>query len=208
MKNRRSFRRGAYGHIAALGLLLFSAAPRAAGAAVTRSAVFAGGCFWCMEHDMKAIPGVVSVQSGYTGGHVNHPTYEQVSSERSGHYEAVKVTFDPARIPYTFLLNRYWKLIDPTDAGGQFCDRGPSYGPAIFVDGPEEQNAAAQSKAMIAKTLPRAKIVVPILPLKAFWPAEDYHRDYAKTHKADYEAYRAGCGRDAVLKRIWAGRAN
>ncbi|MGC1303456.1 MAG: peptide-methionine (S)-S-oxide reductase MsrA [Caulobacteraceae bacterium] len=184
------------------GVLLLAMAPLAH-AAPLQTAVFSGGCFWCMEHDMKAIPGVVSVQSGYTGGTVDHPTYEQVSSETTGHYESVKVTFDPAKIDYGFLLYRYWKLVDPTDDSGQFCDRGPSYRPAIFVANPEQRKIAEQSKIEAQKQLKHGKIIVPILPLKAFWPAEDYHRDYAHTHAIEYNLYRAGCGRDATLRKVW-----
>ena len=172
-------------------------------AAPLQTAVFSGGCFWCMEHDMKAIPGVVSVQSGYTGGDVDHPTYEQVSSETTGHYESVKVTFDPAKIDYGFLLYRYWKLVDPTDGGGQFCDRGPSYRPAIFVANAQQRQMALQSEAEAQKRLKHGRIIVPILPLKTFWPAEAYHRDYAHTHALEYNLYRMGCGRDATLRKVW-----
>ncbi len=185
-----------------ISLLMFAAAP-ASYAAAPQTAVFSGGCFWCMEHDMKGIPGVISVESGYTGGHVDHPTYEDVTSETSGHYESVKVTFDPAKVDYGFILYRYWKLIDPTDDGGQFCDRGPSYRPAIFVANPEQRKAAEQSKIEAQKQLKHGTIVVPILPLKTFWPAEDYHRNYAETHAAHYAEYRQGCGRDARLKQVW-----
>ena len=176
---------------------------RFADAAPLQTAVFSGGCFWCMEHDMKAIPGVVSVQSGYTGGDVDHPTYEQVSSETTGHYESVKVSFDPARIDYGFLLYRYWKLVDPTDNGGQFCDRGPSYRPAIFVANDQQRRLAQHSEADAQRRLKHGRIIVPILPLKTVWPAEDYHRDYAETHRLEYSLYRAGCGRDATLRRVW-----
>jgi peptide-methionine (S)-S-oxide reductase len=185
------------------GFLLLAMAPMAH-AAPLQSAVFSGGCFWCMEHDMKAIPGVVSVESGYTGGTVDHPSYEQVSSETTGHYESVKVTFDPAKLDYGFLLFRYWKLIDPTDDSGQFCDRGPSYRPAIFVANPEQRKIAEQSKLDAQKQLKHGKIIVPILPLKTFWPAEAYHRDYAHTHMIEYNLYRSGCGRDATLRKVWA----
>jgi peptide-methionine (S)-S-oxide reductase len=189
---------------AVAGLLLFAFVPAAhAAGPPLQTAVFSGGCFWCMEHDMKAIPGVVSVQSGYTGGNVDHPTYEQVSSETTGHYESVRVTFDPKKIDYGFLLYRYWKLVDPTDDGGQFCDRGPSYRPAIFVANDQQRKIAEQSKLEAQKQLKHGKIIVPILPLKAFWPAEDYHRDYAHTHVIEYNLYRAGCGRDATLKKVW-----
>jgi peptide-methionine (S)-S-oxide reductase len=185
-------------------MLLLSAA--GARAAPLQTAVFAGGCFWCMEHDMGAIPGVVSVESGYTGGTLAHPTYEDVSSERTGHYESVRVRFDPAKITYERLLDRYWKLVDPTDDQGQFCDRGPSYRPAVFVDGPQQRQVAEATRAAAAKQLKSGKMATPILNLGPFWPAEEYHRDFAKRNKEHYEAYRAGCGRDAILSQIW-GRA-
>jgi peptide-methionine (S)-S-oxide reductase len=186
-----------------LSLLLALASPLAAGAAQLETAVFAGGCFWCMEHDMKGISGVVSVESGYTGGHLAHPTYADVTSETSGHYESVRVTFDPAKVDYGFLLHRYWRLIDPTDEGGQFCDRGPSYRPAVFVASPRQRQIAEESRAEAQKALPHGKIVVPILPLGPFWPAEDYHRNFAETNAAHYNAYRQGCGRDARLREVW-----
>jgi peptide-methionine (S)-S-oxide reductase len=191
-----------------IGLFALFAAPLAVRAAPPpglQQAVFAGGCFWCMEHDMKGIPGVVSVESGYTGGHVDHPTYEDVTSETSGHYESVRVTFDPKKVDYGFILYRYWKLIDPTDGGGQFCDRGPSYRPAIFVADEAQRKAAEQSKIEAQKQLKHGQIVVPILPLKTFWPAEAYHRDFAETNALHYQAYRLGCGRDARLRAVWGG---
>ena len=184
-------------------LAFVSAAPLTAWAAPLQQAVFSGGCFWCMEHDMKAIPGVVSVESGYTGGHVDHPTYEEVSSETTGHYESVRVSFDPAKIDYGFLLYRYFKLVDPTDDGGQFCDRGPSYRPAIFVANDAQRKAAQQAEADAQKQLKHGRIIVPILPLKTFWPAEAYHRDYAHTHALEYDLYPARCGRDATLRPLW-----
>jgi peptide-methionine (S)-S-oxide reductase len=156
-----------------------------------------------MEHDMKAIPGVVSVESGYTGGHVRNPSYEDVTSETSGHYEAVRVTFDPARITYARLLDRYWRLIDPTDDGGQFCDRGPSYRSAVFATAAQREEAEA-SKARLAASRKLARpVVTEVLPLKEFWPAEAYHRDYAKRNAIRYSIYRSGCGRDATLKKVW-----
>lgn len=169
----------------------------------TETAVFAGGCFWCMENDMRGIPGVLKVESGYTGGHLKNPTYRDVTGEKSGHYEAVRVTYDPARLQYGYLLYRYWRLVDPTDTGGQFCDRGPSYRPAVFVANGEQRKAAEASRATAAKRLKRGKMATPILDLGPFWPAEAYHRDYAKRNKADYYAYRAACGRDARLRAVW-----
>jgi len=182
----------------------FAATP-AKPSAKTATAVFAGGCFWCMEHDMQGVPGVIKVESGYTGGHVDRPTYRDVTSETSGHYESVRVTYDPAKLDYGFLLYRYWKLVDPTDNEGQFCDRGPSYRPAVFVSGPEQRKIAEKSRAEAATRLKRGKMVTPILDLKTFWPAEEYHRDYAKRHVLDYQAYRVGCGRDLRLKQVWGG---
>lgn len=186
-----------------LGCLLAPAAFAAPPGRPLQTAVFAGGCFWCMEHDMKGIQGVVKVESGYTGGDVPHPTYEQVSSETTGHYESVRVTFDPAKVDYGFILERYWRLIDPTDGGGQFCDRGPSYRPAVFVSSPEQRRIAEQSEAEAQKALKRGRIVVPILPLKTFWPAEEYHRDFAERNAGHYNAYRQGCGRDERLREVW-----
>ena len=173
--------------------------------AKTATAVFAGGCFWCMEHDMQGVPGVLKVESGYTGGHVNKPTYRDVTSEKSGHYEAVRVTYDTAKLDYGFLLYRYWKLVDPTDNGGQFCDRGSSYRPAVFVSNAQQRAIAEKSRSEAAKRLKTGKMVTPVLDLKTFWPAEEYHRDYAKRNALRYQAYRAGCGRDLRLKQVWGG---
>jgi peptide-methionine (S)-S-oxide reductase len=186
--------------LAALAVML--TAPRPAQAAPLQTAIFSGGCFWCMESDMKASPGVVSVESGYTGGALDHPSYEDVITERTGHYESVRVQFDPAKLTYARLLDRYWKLVDPTDDSGQFCDRGPSYRPAVFVT-PEQRPIAEASRAAAAKQLKVGSMKEPILPVKTFWPAEEYHRDYAKRNHAAYEMYRTGCGRDRRLAQVW-----
>jgi peptide-methionine (S)-S-oxide reductase len=193
--------------LVALAVLLLPAAAFAAtppAKPAPQTAVFAGGCFWCMEHDMGGIPGVLKVESGYTGGHVDRPTYRDVTSETSGHYESVRVTYDPSKIDYGFLLYKYWKLVDPTDDGGQFCDRGPSYRPAVFVT-PEQRPIAEKSRAEAAKRLKSGAMKEQILDLKTFWPAEAYHRDYAKNHTIDYNVYRLGCGRDLRLKQVWGG---
>jgi peptide-methionine (S)-S-oxide reductase len=188
----------------AAALLMICVAPGGrAQAAPLETAIFSGGCFWCMEHDMKAIPGVVSVESGYTGGTLNNPTYQDVITETTGHYESVRVKFDPAKITYANLLNRYWKLVDPTDDGGQFCDRGPSYRPAIFALTPEQAKIAEASRTVAAKQLKNGMMKEPILPAKTFYPAEEYHRDYAVRHADAYERYRTGCGRDRRLAYIW-----
>jgi peptide-methionine (S)-S-oxide reductase len=192
--------------IASFAAIVLPADVLAAGkpAPQTQTAVFAGGCFWCMENDMRGIPGVLKVESGYTGGHVKNPGYRDVTSETSGHYESVRVTYDPAKLDYGFLLYKYWKLVDPTDDGGQFCDRGPSYRPAVFVT-PDQRPIAEKSRAEAAKRLKTGTMKAQILPLQTFWPAEAYHRDYAKNHAIEYHAYRMGCGRDLRLKQVWGG---
>ena len=176
--------------------------PQASAAPATETAVFSGGCFWCMEHDMQ-MPGVLKVESGYTGGTLKNPRYEDVTTETTGHYESVRVTFDPSRLPYAALLARYWKLVDPTDAGGQFCDRGPSYKTAVWVNGPEQRRLAEASRTEAAKQLKSGKMITQIIDAKEFYPAEEYHRDYAKRHTDAYMRYRMGCGRDARLAQVW-----
>ena len=171
--------------------------------AATQTAIFAGGCFWSMQHGMEDVPGVVRVTAGYTGGHVPHPTYEDVTTETSGHYESVQVVFDPAKITYAQLVDRYFHLTDPTDGGGQFCDHGPSYRPAIFVADAAQRQAATQEKIKIGNELRGRPIATAILPAQTFWPAEGYHQDYARKNVAAYTAYRVGCGRDASLKAVW-----
>ena len=189
--------------LAALVALFFVATASPALAQKKEQAVFAGGCFWCMESDMGHIPGVISVESGYTGGEEKNPTYRQVATHQTGHLESVRVTYDPAKVTYEQLLSRYWPLIDPTDVNGQFCDRGHSYMPAIFVTPAQKAAAEASKQKVIDSGRVNGKVIVPILPLGDFWPAEDYHRDYAKRNKADYEDYREGCRRDAILARVW-----
>ena len=189
-----------------LYLALFAGQPSLA-APVRETAIFAGGCFWCVEHDMKVIPGVVSAVSGYTGGHVAKPTYEDVTSETSGHLESVKVTFDPAKISYAALVGRFMRLIDPTDAGGQFCDRGQSYQSAIFVSGAAQRAAAQAILAQLQTTPLKDKIVTPIRDAVTFWPAEGYHQNYSNKNPLRYNLYRQGCGRDARVKAVWRGIA-
>ena len=189
--------------IAFLGLALAAFAPPAFAQSTTQTAVFAGGCFWCMEHDMGAIPGVLSVQSGYTGGALRDPSYEDVLTERTGHYESVRVRFDASRVSYRQLLDRYWRLIDPTDDGGQFCDRGPSYRSAIFATPAQQAEAEASKAALIAGGRIRGQVVTQVLPLGRFYPAEEYHRDYARRNPTRYAAYRTACGRNARLRQVW-----
>lgn len=154
---------------------------------------------------MKAVPGVTAVMSGYTGGTLPNPTYQDVITEKTGHYESVRVTFDPAKISYAQLLDRYFPLVDATDNGGQFCDRGPSYRPAIFAT-PEQKPIAEAARAKWATRLKSGKMIVPVLPAAKFYEAEAYHRNYAETNKLQYNLYRAGCGRDARLVRVWGRR--
>ena len=190
----------------ASAVVALCASPLAA-AGPLRTAVFSGGCFWTMEHGLEAIPGVVKAVSGYAGGTQPHPTYEQVSTETTGYLESVQVTYDPAKISYAQLVDRYWRLIDPTDDGGQACDRGASYHSAIFVSSPQEQAIAEQSRAAItAGPLHGKHVATFIRPNMTFWPAEGYHQHYADRNPIQYGAYRVGCGRDGVLKALWQGR--
>jgi peptide-methionine (S)-S-oxide reductase len=168
----------------------------------TETAYFAGGCFWCVEHDMAKIPGVVDVVSGYAGGDVKRPTYDNHGT----HLEAVKVVFDPAKISYRQLADRFWPLIDPTDAGGQFCDRGHSYQTAVWVMNERQLAAAKASQASAAAKLKTGKMVTPVLRFSSFTPAEGYHQDYAEKNPLRYNVYRQGCERDKRLKAVW-GRA-
>ena len=189
---------------AVFGLVLLVAAP-ALTANRFPTAIFAGGCFWSMQHDMDPIPGVVSTTVGYTGGHLANPKYSDVVTETTGHYESVAVTYDPSKISYPQLVAKYLRTTDPTDGGGAFCDRGASYRPAIFVANPAER-AAAEQQIAAAQPLLKRKIVTQILPRAAFYPAEDYHQHYAQKNPIAYGEYREGCGKDRVIKAVWAGR--
>ncbi|WP_215112524.1 MULTISPECIES: peptide-methionine (S)-S-oxide reductase MsrA [unclassified Exiguobacterium] len=170
-------------------------------------ATFAGGCFWCMVKPFHKYEGVERVISGYTGGHIDNPTYQQVCSETTGHLEAVEITFDPEVISYEELLRIYWRQIDPTDGGGQFNDRGESYRPAIFYHSEEQQAAAERSKQEVEDSgrFDRS-IEVDIRPAKTFWEAEDYHQDYYKKNPFRYEMYRVGSGRAKFIKEAWSDR--
>ena len=178
--------------------------PAAAQSEKLDTAIFASGCFWCAESDFEKVPGVVSVVSGYTGGHLKNPKYEQVGEGDTGHAEAVEVKFDAAKVSYQSLVDYYWHHTDVVDGGGQFCDRGNQYRPAIFVLGDEQKKIAQDSKAALDKSgaLP-APVAVEITDATGFYPAEGYHQDYYKTHTLKYNFYRQGCGRDARLKALW-----
>ena len=181
-------------------LLLVPAPARAA------EALFAGGCFWCEETAFEGQPGVSAVISGYTGGQKVNPTYEEVSSGATGHAESVRVVFDPKKISYARLLEIFWHNVDPFSAGGQFCDRGNQYRPAIFWADEAQKKAAEESKRAVEKQLGKP-VSVEITRASAFYPAEEYHQDFYKKNPDRYHGYRLGCGRDARLKVVWGGNA-
>ena len=177
-------------------------------AADPQQAVFAGGCFWCLEHDLEVLPGVISAESGYSGGTTANPTYQQVSSGRTGHAESVLVRFDPDRISYATLLRAFWRNVDPFDGEGQFCDRGSSYRPVIFTGSADQLEQASESERLAGQELGTSgALAVAIEPLKRFWPAEDYHQDYAERQALTYNFYRWRCGRDARLDAVWGEQA-
>jgi len=170
----------------------------------TEKAIFAAGCFWCTEAAFQDVPGVVSAVSGYTGGSVQNPTYEQVSSGRTGHAESVEVTFDPAKVSYERLLDIFWVNHDPTVTNRQFCDSGTQYRPAIFYLNDEQKRLAEASKAKWQKLKPFPQpILTQIVPAGRFWPAEDYHQDYYRKNPLQYRFYVTGCGRYARLDSLW-----
>jgi peptide methionine sulfoxide reductase msrA/msrB len=172
----------------------------------TQTAVFAGGCFWCTESDFEKVDGVIEVISGYTGGRTANPTYEQVSAGGTGHVEAVKVVYDPGKLTYAQLLQVFWRHVDPTDAGGQFVDRGSQYRSVIFYANDQERKLAEASKQSLAASGRFSKpIATEILPLGEFYPAEEYHQDYYKKNPIRYRYYRFASGRDQFLEKTWAG---
>ncbi len=184
-------------------LAIFVCAAASARAA-TDTAIFAGGCFWCVESDFDTLPGVISTTSGYTGGHVANPSYEQVSGKHTGHAEAVEVVFDPQKISYAQLVEFFWRSIDPTTKDRQFCDAGSPYRSEIFVRGAEQRAVAEASLAALEKSKPfEAPIVTEITDAGEFYAAEDYHQDYYRKNPLRYSYYRYGCGRDARVKELW-----
>ncbi len=186
--------------------------------AETKTVVVAGGCFWCVEADFEKVPGVISAVSGFAGGKTKAPTYKQVTAGGTGHYEAVQITYDDAKLSHAEVLRLFFRSVDPTDAGGQFCDRGDSYRTAIFVSDAAEKAVAEAAKAEAGKAL-GATIVTPILPAGRFYPAEAYHQDYYKSDdlvltrfgprakETAYKLYRKACGRDARVKALWGKEA-
>jgi peptide-methionine (S)-S-oxide reductase len=171
-----------------------------------QTAVFAGGCFWCMEKPFDELPGVASTTSGYTGGRVENPTYEEVSAGGTGHFEAIEVRYDPKQVSYETLLKTFWVNVDPVDSRGQFCDKGDQYRSAIFYESPEQQAMASASKEAIATQLAQP-IATEVIPAAPFYAAEDYHQNYYQTHATRYKVYRFSCGRDQRLTRLWGADA-
>lgn len=184
----------------------------------TETLVVAGGCFWCVESDFESVPGVIEAVSGYTGGTTKNPTYKQVGRGKTGHFEAVKITYDSGKVSYEKLLNLFLRSIDPTDAGGQFCDRGSPYKTAIFVSNAGQKAAATKAVTQAGAALKR-KIVTPVLTAKQFYKAEAYHQNYykgtnivptrfgLKRQSSAYKAYRNACGRDAKVRQLWGNAA-
>jgi len=190
--------------LAAGAAAAWAQAPAPAAAPATEQATFAGGCFWCVEADFDKIPGVLSTTSGYTGGHVANPSYAQVSTKTTGHAEAVRVVFDPAKVSYETLLQKYWRSVDPTTQDRQFCDSGTPYRTAIFVHGAAQEAAARASLAALEKSKPfKEPIVTRVEPAGPFYPAEAEHQDYYKKNPVRYSYYRYSCGRDARLQQLW-----
>ncbi|HEV2865279.1 MAG TPA: peptide-methionine (S)-S-oxide reductase MsrA [Allosphingosinicella sp.] len=193
---------------AGAGLLAFgssgsSEVPQPAPAQRTAVAVVASGCFWCTESDFDHVAGVISTTSGYTGGRVANPTYHQVSEGNTGHFESVRIVYDPARVSYAQLIGHLFRTSDPFDSGGSFCDRGSQYRSAIFVRTPEERRIAEAVKARVERQLGR-RPATPILPAGQFYPAEEYHQDYYRKNPLRYRYYRWNCGRDRRIQEVWA----
>jgi peptide-methionine (S)-S-oxide reductase len=192
--------------IALLALALFG--PGAAVAAEEEIAILGGGCFWCIEADLEKVPGVLDVVSGYSGGPPDTANYQAVSGGRSGHVEVVEVRFDPSVISYARLLDRYWREIDPVVENRQFCDRGPQYRTVIYTTSEAQHaTALASRKALDDSGLLPGPVKTEVVRAGPFYPAEDYHQDYAKKNPLRYRYYRSGCGRDARLKALWGERS-
>jgi peptide-methionine (S)-S-oxide reductase len=170
------------------------------------TAIFAGGCFWCTESDFEKLPGVISAESGYTAGQSSNPTYEQVSAGITGHTEAVRVVYDPAKVSYPQLLEYFWRTIDPTVKDRQFCDSGTQYRSGIYFQNEAERKAVEDSRSALLKDGKVKQVYTEIQMAKVFYPAEEYHQDYYKKNPVRYAYYRKGCGRDARLEQIWGSK--
>ena len=170
------------------------------------TAIFAGGCFWCSESDFEKLPGVISAESGYTAGQTVKPSYEQVSTGGTGHTEAVRVVYDPAKVSYPQLVEYFWRSIDPTVKDKQFCDSGTQYRSGIYFQNEAERKAAEESRSALLKEGKIKQVYTEIEMAKVFYPAEEYHQDYYKKNPVRYAYYRQGCGRDARLAQIWGNK--
>lgn len=168
------------------------------------TAIFAGGCFWCVEADFDKVPGVLSTESGYAGGQLKNPTYEQVSRGGTGHAESVRVTYDPTKVSYEQLLDYFWRHVDPTVKDQQFCDKGNQYRTAIFYQNNAQRLAALASQSALEKSGHLAHVYTEIVPAGTFYPAEEYHQDYYKKNPIRYKFYRTSCGRDARIAEVWS----
>lgn len=193
--------------LAFISLTTSSIAATASKQPQTATAIFAGGCFWCMQADFDKIKGVISTTAGYTGGTLKNPTYEQVSDGGTGHYESIKVVYNPSIISYSQLLTIYWHNIDPTNANGQFCDIGQQYRSVIFYANDQEKQLALQSKQNLINSAKFNQIATLILPASTFYPAEEYHQEYYKKNPIRYNFYRYHCGRDKRLEELWGPAA-
>jgi peptide-methionine (S)-S-oxide reductase len=198
------------GLLLGLGLLMASMLPGAAqGPSVPQqaTAIFGGGCFWCVEADFDKVPGVLSTTSGYIGGSVPNPTYQQVSAGGTGHAEVVRIVYDPSKVSYRDLLAFFWRNVDPLTANAQFCDKGSQYRSAIFYLDDEQKRLADISKAEMAQRFKPRPVVTETAPATEFYPAEDYHQDYYRKNELKYKFYRWSCGRDARLEELWGAEA-
>lgn len=197
--------------VIALGAVIFSSGSADTDESVSRennaTAIFAGGCFWCVESDFDKVPGVLETVSGYSGGETDNPTYKNHHQGR--HREVVQITYDPAQVSYEQLLHVFWRSVDPTDGGGQFCDRGHSYTTAIYTTDAEQQSTAVASKSALEENGSlKDPIVTPIELAGAFWPAETYHQNYYTKNPIRYKYYRTACGRDKRVKKVWGSEAH
>ena len=181
--------------------------PLAAKDAPLEKAIFAGGCFWCVQHDFDQVPGVISTTAGYTGGDEVNPTYEEVASGTTGHVEAVLVSYDPEKVSYEKLLTVFWHNVDPTRDDGQFCDLGKQYRPVIFYENTTQKRLAEKSKEELLKEGKMKRVLVEILPAKTFYPAEEYYQEYYRKNPDKYKVYRFNCGRDRRLEEIWGKKS-
>ncbi len=188
-------------------LVLFSTTDAMAQNSSTKTTVFAGGCFWCMEPPFDKLDGVISTVLGFAGGPLANPTYNQVTAGGTGHLEAVQIAYDPQKVSIEILLETYWANVDPVDSGGQFCDRGESYTTAVFYADEAQEQAAQRSKALVADLL-GGEIATKIIALDKFYPAEDYYQNYYMKNTLRYKFYRWNCGRDARLEKVWGERAS